>query len=264
FQAWPFASVYLGPEGQIGGEARERIAGFWKAVGQEPPAEPDHLAALLGLYCSLREAAADAEHPAQGRLLQRAARVCLEEHVATWVFVFTDVVRSLGEPFYAAWATLLDDVLARVFAEGGTRWVSGGGDARDGGDEAELPVALRGIPRFDLPDAPDSAAAFLDALLAPARTGFVITRETLRRGAQTLGLGLRQGERRYVLESLLGQDAAGVLAFLAGEAEGWTARHRIRSVLMGPVAHWWESRAQHAARVLAEAAASAGRGEEAS
>ena len=46
FQLYPYASVYLGAEGMLGGEARDRIAGFWRALGQVPPAEPDHLAVM--------------------------------------------------------------------------------------------------------------------------------------------------------------------------------------------------------------------------
>ena len=34
----------------LGGEARDRIAGFWRALGLVPPPEPDHLAVMLGLY----------------------------------------------------------------------------------------------------------------------------------------------------------------------------------------------------------------------
>src|SRR3954471_13415191 len=44
----PYASLYLGADGLIGGEARDRIAGFWRAVGVAPPPEPDHLATMLG------------------------------------------------------------------------------------------------------------------------------------------------------------------------------------------------------------------------
>ncbi|HSD76728.1 MAG TPA: molecular chaperone TorD family protein, partial [Solirubrobacteraceae bacterium] len=51
----PYASPYAGAEGLLGGGARERIAGFWRAVGLVPPAEPDHLAALLGLYAALAD-----------------------------------------------------------------------------------------------------------------------------------------------------------------------------------------------------------------
>ena len=45
----PYAGIYLGPQGAIGGEGADRVAGFWRAIGITPPAEPDHLAALLGL-----------------------------------------------------------------------------------------------------------------------------------------------------------------------------------------------------------------------
>ena len=54
----PYASVYLGPDGALGGEGADRAAGFWRASGLTPPAEPDHLTALLALYASLGEAAA--------------------------------------------------------------------------------------------------------------------------------------------------------------------------------------------------------------
>ena len=47
FQLYPFASVYLGVEGQLGGEARDRVAGFWRSLDEVPPAEPDHLAAMI-------------------------------------------------------------------------------------------------------------------------------------------------------------------------------------------------------------------------
>ena len=49
FQLQPYASVYLGAEGMLGGEARDRIAGFWRALGASPPSEPDHLATMLAL-----------------------------------------------------------------------------------------------------------------------------------------------------------------------------------------------------------------------
>jgi hypothetical protein len=55
FQLTPYASVYLGPEGMLGGEALDRIAGFWRALQQEPPVEPDHLAVMLGFYARLME-----------------------------------------------------------------------------------------------------------------------------------------------------------------------------------------------------------------
>ena len=39
-QLYPYASIYLGTEGQLGGEARDRIAGLWRILGQSSPTEP--------------------------------------------------------------------------------------------------------------------------------------------------------------------------------------------------------------------------------
>ena len=53
-QRYPHASVYLGAEGMVGGEARDRIAGFRRALGT-PDREADHLASLLGLLAALEQ-----------------------------------------------------------------------------------------------------------------------------------------------------------------------------------------------------------------
>src|SRR5215213_11255939 len=60
FRLYPYASVYLGSEGMLGGEARDRVAGFLAALGQAVPQEPDHLALLLGAYARLSEAEGEA------------------------------------------------------------------------------------------------------------------------------------------------------------------------------------------------------------
>src|SRR5262245_19090493 len=72
FQAYPFASVYLGGEGMLGGEARHRVAGFWRALGGEPPAEPDHLSVLLAGLAALSD-----QPSVRGALFW--------EHVASWM-----------------------------------------------------------------------------------------------------------------------------------------------------------------------------------
>ncbi len=55
FELAPYASIYVGAEGMIGGDARDHVAGFWRALGLVPPTEPDHLSALLAFYASLSE-----------------------------------------------------------------------------------------------------------------------------------------------------------------------------------------------------------------
>lgn len=66
----PYASIYLGAEGMVGGEARDRIAGFWRALGAQPPHEPDHLSVLCAALAQLVEA----DRPASPREI-RAANV---------------------------------------------------------------------------------------------------------------------------------------------------------------------------------------------
>src|SRR5215218_1965505 len=77
FQLYPYASVYVGAEGMLGGEARDRVAGFMAALGHAAvPAEPDHLALLLGAYAGLCEAERG-EVEGQRRVRVRGARRAL-------------------------------------------------------------------------------------------------------------------------------------------------------------------------------------------
>ena len=117
FQLYPYASVHLGAEGMMGGDARERVAGFWRALGHTPPAEPDHLVALLGLYVALTEqvqtAGTQDGGPDEAELVLVAqARVALmREHLAPWVFPFLSRVEELAPGPYGTWAALLTEVL---------------------------------------------------------------------------------------------------------------------------------------------------------
>jgi len=238
FQLHPYASVYLGPEGMLGGEARERVAGFWRAVGRVPPAEPDHVGALLGLYASLLEEGAQREG-AEAEIARQAAAALLSEHLAPWVFDFLDRVKIQGSSFYRAWAALLSRTLGEEMAR----------DGAPGG----LPVHLSEAP--GLPDPRDQGGeAFLSGLLAPVRTGMILTRGDLARMAKAGSLGLRVGERRYLLDHLLAQEPGTVLRALAVEAEEAGLRHAARRAMLGDVAAFWEGRAAKAAVLLHELA----------
>src|SRR5579859_3346237 len=102
----PYASVYLGPEGVLGGEGTDRAAGFWRAIGVIPPVEPDHLAALLGLYARLGEAAEDARKPGTATALARFQAVLLHEHLRPWLPAYLDAVNDLVAPTLTRWARL--------------------------------------------------------------------------------------------------------------------------------------------------------------
>jgi TorA maturation chaperone TorD len=238
FQLPPYASIYLGPEGMLGGEARDRIAGFWRALGGEPPRESDHLSVLLSALAELADTEA-ATDPRDGRM--RTARAALHgEHVASWMPPFLAALRRLGSPFYAVWAATLDDVLTAA-AEAGSA-----GDALAAAPR--LPLALRAAPA--LPDAPADLDDLLSTVLAPIRIGMVIARDDLSRCAGDVGLGLRVGERRFALRALLSQDAPGVLRWLASEAGRQADAYGTRSAVVA----WWRDRASAGASWLARLA----------
>jgi TorA maturation chaperone TorD len=223
FQLYPYASVYLGAEGKLGGEARDRVAGFWRALDLVPPAEPDHLAALLGLYAELGDRGA----PDAWR------RALLREHVLSWTPPYLAKLEDVAPPFYSAWARLLRDTLAA--------------EAASLGPLPAPPLAHREAPVLE-PPSEVGGAAFLEQLLAPVRTGVILLRDDLSSIARDLGLGTRVAERRYVLEALLAQDAAGTLRSLAAHADRWAVRHE---------SGFWSDRAASAASLLSAAAAEA-------
>lgn len=238
----PWASVHLGAEGMLGGEARDRVAGFWRAVGLTPPPEPDHLGALLGLLAALEDARAAATDPAEAALLGEAVAALLDEHLLSWLPPFLVRVGELGGDFHRAWADLLGEVLREIAGRGAP------------GEERPLPAALRDAPPLHDPRRSDeggSGEAFVKALLAPVRSGLVLGRRDLARAGRDLGLGVRLGERAYTLKALLAQDAPRVLVWLAAEAR----RQAVGVARSGAPPHimaFWEARALAAASLLDE------------
>ena len=223
FQVYPYASVYLGAEGMLGGEARDRIAGFWRALGGEPPDEPDHIAVLLAALATL-----DAPDPR----MQAARRVLYAEHVASWMPPFLAALRRVGSPYYVAWAELVGELLA---AEP---------------PPVAVPVHLRAAAPLARPADLDE---LMRAVLAPLRAGGLIVRDDLERCAEVLALGLRVGERRFALRSLLAQDAAGVLGWLAGELRAQASEYAADTI-----GAWWRARAGATADLLDALARDAG------
>lgn len=233
-QVYPYASVFLGEEGMLGGEARNRISGFWRALRLVPPSEPDHLTALIGLYSRLCEAQSAAADDAEAVLLEQARRTLVWEHLASWGTVFADALLRLGDAFYGAWAELFVAALAAEVGELG---------ASD--EDPGLPGYLdqvAGLGTFW-----DGAP---EGVLAPARSGMVLTRADLALGAVRMGLGMRQGERAYSLKAMLGQAPQETRAWLWEEATAWGRRHAHRARTGVGYAAWWGARADAAAREL--------------
>jgi TorA maturation chaperone TorD len=239
FQLPPYASVYLGAEGMLGGEARDRVAGFWRAaLGQEvPPAEPDHLPLMLALYARLAELEAGAGDAARREGWRAARKAFLWEHLSSWLPCYLRKLSEVAPTPCRAWGEVLAAALA--------------GEAAALGGPERLPLHLREAPPAADPRAAP-AEEFLRSLLAPARCGMILTRSDLARAARETNLATRAGERLFVLRTLLGQDASGLLGWLAAEAARWASLHRQDAGAFGEVALWWEERARATSALLEE------------
>jgi TorA maturation chaperone TorD len=233
-QLVPHASIYLSSDGMLGGEAADRVAGFWRALRIPVPADPDHLTALLGLYASLVDRHAAESDGARRALLGRARAALLHEHLLSWLPAYALAMVDVGPPAYAAWAGLVREALRAEAAEVG---------APD-----RLPVHLAAASPTAEPA--DGLDAVLRALLGPARSGLVLARGHLAGLARDARLGLRLGDRSQVLRALMEQDATTVSTLLADQAEAWARRHRADAPMTGPAARHWADRASATATLL--------------
>ncbi len=233
----PHAAIHLGGEGKLGGEGLDRVAGFWRVIGLTPPPEADHLGILLMLYAELADAEAAARTAATRERLCHARAVLLREHLWSWAPGYLTAVSRLAGPALAAWAEL---TLRALHSEARSETAS---------RPAALPAALRDAPSPVAPE--DGRDELLDSLVAPVRSGVLLTREDLRKGAASAGLGFRVGERRYTLAAMLDQDAGATLDWLSGHAQMWARSHaRQRPVSGHDPRHWWARRAARTVRTL--------------
>ncbi len=79
----------------------------------------------------------------------------------------------------------------------------------------------------------------------------MLARDDLRRAGGVLGLGVRQGERAYVLKSLLAQEPTAVLGWLGQEATRWAGIHASLPDDVMPVRDFWRGRAEASAELAA-------------
>ena len=228
----PHGAIHLGPEGQLGGEGLDRVAGFWRALGLRAPEDADHLGTLLMLYAELGTAESATPDERLSSQLQRSRTALLHEHLWSWAPGYLAAVASLAVPATTAWADLTLEALRAEVADSATPGL--------------LPLALRTAPPGLQAD--DSLEDTLDMLVTPIRSGYVLTQRDLQVGAARADVGFRRGERRYALKAMLQQDPRTTLAWLGEHARAWSDVHA-RS---GPDATstWWRGRADHTARVL--------------
>jgi TorA maturation chaperone TorD len=238
FQLYPYASVYLGAEGMMGGEARDRVAGFWRALGEVPPAEADHQSVMLALYARLVELEEGESDAGRRAGWHGARRAFLWEHLASWLPVYLTKLTDLAPPFYQKWGAVLMNALLQ--------------EAQTVGEQQALSLHLRREQRLVDPRGCDSAEEFWQSVLTPARCGGILTRADLVRAGRRLKLGLRMGERKFILKTLFAQDAREMFDWLIGETSLWEKRHRSFEGALGAVAKAWAEKSKAAGALLAE------------
>ncbi|GAA4689418.1 molecular chaperone TorD family protein [Nocardioides nanhaiensis] len=243
----PHAAIHLGPEGQLGGEGLDRVAGFWRALGLRAPEDADHLGTLLMLYAELGTAESTTPDERLSAQLQRSRTALLHEHLWSWAPGYLAAVESLGVPATTAWADLTLQALQAEVVDNPT--------------PALLPLALRSAPPGLQAD--DSLEDTLDVLVTPIRSGYVLTQRDLQVGATRADVGFRRGERRYALKAMLQQDPRATLAWLGEHASAWSAIHARTG---HDATSTWRDRADRTAQVLVslleEQPATRSRGEE--
>lgn len=239
-QCPPYASVYVGEHGRIGGEAADRVAGFRSLLGADVDEHPDHLPALLRDYAELaRRSATDAR-------ARHARAAMLWEHLLSWLMPYLHALQRCAPAPYDQWAAMVRDVFLL--------------EAEAIAPPAQLPLHLRHAPaRQGLAEA-DSADAAIRALLIPGATGVIYTRGDLTRAVQALEAGFVQNSRAFMLRILLDQDAPGALAWLAEEARIQARARADDQPALGAVGRFWVRRAEATTEALAAMAAQAGRG----
>ena len=231
----PYASLYLGSDGLIGGEALDRIAGFWRALKWPPPTDADHLGSLLGLYASLMEAETRESDGARTALLRHSRAVLLWEHLLPWLFPYLERVSEVTGGIYRAWARLLDEVLRAELDEVGVL------------DAMPRHLALAS----QLPDPrTDGADAFVTGLLSPARSGMILLHKDLARAAEHSGVGVQAGGRRATLRGLFSEAPKTALEWLAQETRSRVPRYEEGLSGCGPIQEHWIRRAEAAADLL--------------
>jgi TorA maturation chaperone TorD len=234
----PYASIYLSADGRMGGEARDRVAGFWRAVGLLPPAEPDHLPLMLAFQAQLAERETRATLARDRTRWRSVRRAFFGEHLASWLPYYLAALAEEADEFHLRWSELL----ARALDE----------ESAAIGPLPGEPAHFRDLPALRRPGerGVEEGDDWLGDLLAPLRCGFFLPRAALRRAARELGLGERMGERRLTLRTLLSQDGDATLVWLAARARAAAVTHARAGSSAPQCAAFWSARAEASANLL--------------
>lgn len=238
-QCPPHASFIVGNDGNIGGEAADRVADFRHMLGASiVPGQVDGLPDLLADYADLVAQATDDARA------QHARATLLWEHLLSWITPYLDsVARSAPSP-YDRWALLTRDVLyLEVDAVPAPQ---------------RLPLHLRAAPMAaDLLSA-ETAEQAVRMMLTPIASGVVFTRADLARVPMQEQFGAVHYSRIVVIKYLLERAGPETLAWLAQETRIQAQARAAERPRLGCIATFWSGRAVASAEALSTMAAELG------
>lgn len=211
--AYPFASVYLDPGGGIGGERAGFVRDVLETLGLrvDDGVAADHVAVSFAALTALLEREARGAEPVATERARHAQRTLLAEHLLPWAPHFLDAVERVDHALFGAAAAFARRLLvghARSLFPAGEPLAdasrdaagrAGGGAATSGGQAVPRAAAHRG----DRPATAGRAGSdLLTELASPARCGFFLSRADITAIAAGVGLAVRFGGRRFMLESV--------------------------------------------------------------
>lgn len=191
----PFASIYLSGDGNIGGEPRSVIAGFYRALSQPIPSDPDHLSNLLSLLAGILNAQAESagtQSPEKAESVNRAKLVILSDHILSWLPAYLLRANEVFPSALENWVAVTMDLLAVLSNE----------ILNDIG-QADPAVSFD-IARNDV----DQIVSFVTS---PGRSGIIVTQSDIEEISRALDLPLRVGRKRFILEDLFAISSRDVL-----------------------------------------------------
>lgn len=196
FNVFPYQSIFLDPEGLLGGEESARVQASYARAGFDvafADASPDHMGyelAFLAFLCGAEADALEDDLPETAALMRQHQADFLAAHLLRWLAPFTVAITRQGAPFYAALAEVMQAVVA---------------------DHAVAVMSAASTQAtFTLPATPDLLADpetglrdIADYLLSPPQSGIYLARADLEGLGRRFDLPRGFGERRQLLLNLL-------------------------------------------------------------
>lgn len=232
---FPYESVFLDPEGLLGGAVSAQVADRYEANGYRSGTDvaADHLGHQLGLLAHLCAAEADAWEDGRERIarqMYQRQQSFLAQHLTRWLSPFLVALGRQQAPFYQVTATVTWELVGDHADEGATRW------------------SLPPHPAL-LADEDTGLRQIASTLLAAPLSGFFLNREEIGALARQQSLPRGFGDRQQMLLNLMRSAAQyeqfpALLRALQEVVEDWRQAYmeqaRAAPTLAASVAVWRE------------------------